>query len=262
MLALDVSIFGLPLHPLIVHLVVIALPVGALATIAGVVSPWFRVRYAGLAVIVLCIGAVAACFARSSGMALAEIEGTPVRHATWGHTLMVTSLITAGIAALWWWSSVRQRATPPRRISLLPMALGALTVGLCLATTVLTGLTGHSGAEAVWGAQPVERDRPAAGAAATPSSSATPTPSVSGSTASGRTFTFAEVAQHNAAASCWIAVDRVVYDVTSWPGSHPGGTQRILNLCGTDATDAFRAQHADNPRPNNRLAGFRLGDLA
>lgn len=254
MLALDTSVLGLPLHPLIVHLVVIALPVGALATVAGVVSPWFRVRYAGLAVHVLCVGAVATLVARASGMALAEVETLPVRHADLGHALVVTALITAGVSLLWWWSSVRQRATPPRRASLLPMVLGALAVGLCLATTVLTALVGHSGAEAVWGDRPVERDRPAAGSSATPSASPSAT--------AARTFTMAEVAQHNSAASCWIAVERVVYDVTSWPGSHPGGAQRILNLCGTDATDAFRAQHGADPRPNTRLAGFRLGDLA
>ena len=38
------DILGLPLHPLVVHLVVVALPVGALAAVASVVSPAFRTR--------------------------------------------------------------------------------------------------------------------------------------------------------------------------------------------------------------------------
>ena len=60
----------------------------------------------------------------------------------------------------------------------------------------------------------------------------------------------------------WAAIDGNVYDLTEWIGQHPGGSQRILPLCGTDATAAFSAQHGGQARPASELASFLLGPLA
>ena len=57
-------------------------------------------------------------------------------------------------------------------------------------------------------------------------------------------------------------VDGGVYDLTRWAGLHPGGSQRILDLCGTDATERFQVQHSRNPRSNAQLDGLRIGTLA
>ena len=70
---LDASFLGLPLHPLVVHLVVVALPVGALATVASVVSPAVRSRFGLLSLGTLTLGALAAIAAKFSGEALAEM---------------------------------------------------------------------------------------------------------------------------------------------------------------------------------------------
>ncbi|MBK7822485.1 MAG: cytochrome b5 domain-containing protein [Tessaracoccus sp.] len=75
-------------------------------------------------------------------------------------------------------------------------------------------------------------------------------------------YTMDDVAAHNTEASCWAAIDGNVYDLTEWIGQHPGGSHRILPLCGTDATAAFTAQHAGQARPASELASFLLGPLA
>ena len=56
--------------------------------------------------------------------------------------------------------------------------------------------------------------------------------------------------------------DGNVYDLTQWISRHPGGPDKIIPLCGTDATSAFHNQHDDQARPNNQLATFKVGTLA
>jgi hypothetical protein len=85
-------------------------------------------------------------------------------------------------------------------------------------------------------------------------STPTPTPTIAG-------YTMAQVRANNSARSCWTAIDGVVYDLTRWISSHPGGAGAILFLCGTDGTNAFNAQHANQARPAIRLDGYKLGPL-
>lgn len=239
----DGPILGLPLHPLVVHLVVIALPVGALATIATVLWPSFRTRYGLLSLATLSVGALSSIVARVSGEALAQTETLPERHAGFGSALVVSSLATAAVAWAWWWLERRREQAPPGRSSLATIAAGALAVTACVAVAGLTALTGHSGADAVWG-----------------SGRAVAAPAASGPAA--RTYTMADVAQHADASSCWAAIRGEVYDLTAWIDEHPGGPQRIRNLCGTDATAQFTAQHDTAERPNLRLETYRIGALA
>lgn len=74
-------------------------------------------------------------------------------------------------------------------------------------------------------------------------------------------YTMAQVAAHNSGSSCWTAINGHVYDVTAWINQHPGGAQRILNLCGTDGSSAFNAQHGGQARPEAELATFLIGTL-
>ncbi len=70
-----------------------------------------------------------------------------------------------------------------------------------------------------------------------------------------------DVAKHNTQQDCWAAIDGSVYDLTSWISRHPGGPDKIIPLCGTDATTAFHNQHDDQEKPNQQLATFRIGAL-
>lgn len=43
-----------------------------------------------------------------------------------------------------------------------------------------------------------------------------------------RSVSLEELAQHNTAGSCWIAIEGKVYDVTTFLADHPGGAKTIL----------------------------------
>jgi alkylation response protein AidB-like acyl-CoA dehydrogenase/predicted heme/steroid binding protein len=58
-----------------------------------------------------------------------------------------------------------------------------------------------------------------------------------------RLISQAELASHNTASSCWIAVDGVVYDVSKFLRSHPGGSNVIIESSGRDVTDEFFSYH-------------------
>ena len=97
---------------------------------------------------------------------------------------------------------------------------------------------------------------PTVSAAPTPAVSATPTPTP---TVAG--YTMAQVRANNTAKSCWTAIDGYVYDLTNWISAHPGGAGAILFLCGTDGSNAYKAQHENQSRPAVRLDTYRLGPL-
>ena len=69
------EIMGLPLHPLVVHAVVVLLPLAALGTLAIVVSGKLRERYGWLVAACGVAAAGAAIVAKLSGEALASSLG-------------------------------------------------------------------------------------------------------------------------------------------------------------------------------------------
>ena len=103
---------------------------------------------------------------------------------------------------------------------------------------------------------------------ATPTASATPTPKASSTpaptpvvTPTPTGYTMAQVKVNNTAKSCWSVIDGYVYNLTNWISAHPGGSGAILFLCGTDGTNAFKAQHENQSKPAVRLDTYRLGPL-
>ena len=48
-----------------------------------------------------------------------------------------------------------------------------------------------------------------------------------------------EVATHSTAADCWETINGKVYDLTTYAPKHPGGSKKVTDLCGLDATQAF-----------------------
>ncbi len=77
-----------------------------------------------------------------------------------------------------------------------------------------------------------------------------------------KTFTLAEVATHNSAASCYTAVNGGVYDATGFINKHPGGAEKILNLCGKDGSAFFNKQHGGQAQAEATLASLKIGVLA
>ena len=73
------------------------------------------------------------------------------------------------------------------------------------------------------------------------------------------TITAAAIAMHSSYTSCWSSINGNVYDLTSWIPQHPGGPQAILQLCGTDGSAKFNAQHGGQALQAKILAGFKIG---
>lgn len=103
--------------------------------------------------------------------------------------------------------------------------------------------------EVARGADPMATPKPAA--SATPTQSSAP---IVG-------YTMTQVKANNTAKSCWTVVDGFVYDLTNWISAHPGGSGAILFMCGTDGTNAFKAQHEYQVKPGVRLDSYKLGPL-
>ena len=76
------------------------------------------------------------------------------------------------------------------------------------------------------------------------------------------TRTMTEVKQHASASSCWSAVDGEVYDLTKWVDRHPGGSKRILAMCGQDGSSDYHSQHGSKGRAATTLDGYSIGKLA
>ena len=71
-------------------------------------------------------------------------------------------------------------------------------------------------------------------------------------------YTLSEVSTHSTSDNCWMVLDGVVYDFTSYISNaqHPGG-KTILKECGRDGTFLFR-----NDPPHSQQAEFLLPDYA
>ncbi|KAF2791382.1 hypothetical protein K505DRAFT_363876 [Melanomma pulvis-pyrius CBS 109.77] len=81
-----------------------------------------------------------------------------------------------------------------------------------------------------------------------------------------KVFDYAEVAQHNTAASCWVILYGNVYDVTDFIPEHPGGAKVILQLAGSDATEEYDPIHPpgileENLKPENKLGTINADTL-
>jgi len=90
----------------------------------------------------------------------------------------------------------------------------------------------------------------------------TPTASVKPITPTLARFTLAVVATHNSESDCWSVVNGGVYNLTSWISRHPGGSSKIMSMCGKDASALFNAQHGGNQSPEITLATFKIGTLS
>lgn len=237
---------GLPLHPLVVHVAVVLLPLSALGLIVVVLVPRARKPFAWLVLAGLAAGSIATFVAKQSGEALAARVGLPEEHAQWGDILPFVALALTVVAGVWVWLWFRQRGT--RQTTTLTTLVGWVAILGALATIVLTVVVGHTGALAVW------EGRIATTPVSAPADATQP--SASGD------LTMAEVARHDSADDCWSVVDGTVYDLTSWISQHPGGPSPIKGMCGVDASSAFRGQHGNQATPNKVLDGFALGPVA
>lgn len=72
----------------------------------------------------------------------------------------------------------------------------------------------------------------------------------------------ADVAKHADRSSCWTIVRGQVFDVTAAIDKHPGGADKILSMCGKDATAQFVGKHGGMEKQEAMLASLVIGTLS
>jgi uncharacterized membrane protein len=152
---------GLPVHPLVVHAVVVLLPLACLGTIAIAVRPAWRRPYGVL--VVACAAAATALIpiATSSGEALEKHVGDPGEHAELGDQLIWFAIPLLVLSLALVWLDRRDRAVPAggestvdgaeRRPVTATRVVAVLALVAALATSVQVYRVGDSGARAAWG---------------------------------------------------------------------------------------------------------------
>ena len=79
-------------------------------------------------------------------------------------------------------------------------------------------------------------------------------------------ITMQDVAGHDNASSCWIVVDGIVYDITTYISKHPTQPEVVLAWCGKEATQAWDTKGGTGDSHSNRaeatLDTYAIGKLA
>jgi uncharacterized membrane protein len=149
------TVFGLPVHPLVVHGAVVLIPLAALLVLAIAVVPSWR----GGVVAWFTVGVTAAAtalvpVATLSGEALAERVGEPERHAALGQAMIyfMLPLLLLVVALVLLAARDRRRAAglPRPRQSALTLVVAVAAALAAGAAVVQVAFVGHSGATATW----------------------------------------------------------------------------------------------------------------
>ena len=140
-------LFGLPLHPLVVHSAVVLVPFVAFATIASVILPRFFARYSKAILVLGVIAQVSLFLAKGSGEPFEERLGKEVeRHAEFGEVAPLAFIPLLGLLFInWWLERSGKKSKSLRNLLSIPLIAAAILA------LVYIFLTGHSGAESVWG---------------------------------------------------------------------------------------------------------------
>ncbi|SEC24132.1 hypothetical protein SAMN04489844_1937 [Nocardioides exalbidus] len=148
---------GLPVHPLVVHAVVVLLPLACLGTIALAVRPAWRERYGLLVVACAALSTALIPVATSSGEALETRVGDPGVHAQLGDQLIWFAVPLLVLSAAMVWLDRRASTSPGATGGRSPVgvvrAVSVLALVAALAASVQVYRVGDSGAHAVWGDQ-------------------------------------------------------------------------------------------------------------
>ncbi|MDX6241401.1 MAG: hypothetical protein QOG10_6225 [Kribbellaceae bacterium] len=143
------TINGLPIHPLVVHGVVVMLPLSILGVLALVIRPAWRARYGVLVAACAAIATVLIPVATSSGESFEKRVGNPGQHAELGDQLLwfAIPLLVAAVAIV-----VVDRGIPDKTVR-RPVAglVSVVAVLAAVAAGVQVYRVGDSGAKAAWG---------------------------------------------------------------------------------------------------------------
>lgn len=240
-------VLGLPVHPLIIHVVVVFLPLFSLALIALFLFKPLREKYGLIVQIGLGIAFVSSFIAEQSGEALSLRVGTPIKHADLGEKLVPLAFALFVFSLIWFYLQRNSKKFKDLFINIF----GIISVVLAIASIVMTYLVGHSGAEASW----KERIAPKK------VTQENTTQNLTSESNSPIVLNIEEVSKHNNPNDCWTVINNEVYNLTSYLKSHPGGEPNILRLCGIDGSSLFASQHGNEGSPNRQLSNLVIGNL-
>lgn len=140
------TITGLPIHPLVVHAVIVLLPLACLgAVLVAAKASWNR-KYGWLVLLCSFVALGSAFVAKESGEKLASRVGWPEDHIEWGEKIPFAAFGLFVLLALLYWFDRQQ--TGGR--TTLTKVVAALVILVAAGNLALAVLAGHSGATAVW----------------------------------------------------------------------------------------------------------------
>lgn len=163
------SLFGLPAHPLLVHVPIVLIPLAALGTVL-MLWPWLRAKIGWATVVIAGAATVFAFLAVGSGEALEEsVERTANEqlleaHTSIGENIRIwIALLFLVLLAIMLWDHVRNRAAAstggdsgvgarisPSRAKTIGVVLSVLSIVFAGVSTYWIVRIGHSGAKATW----------------------------------------------------------------------------------------------------------------
>ncbi|KZE39603.1 DUF2231 domain-containing protein [Microbacterium sp. T32] len=149
---------GLPLHPLLVHAVVVLLPLAALMLIVGSLWPAARQRLGILTPIVAIVGGGFALLAKQAGEALErQVPETALveAHTEMGNGPVIWAFFLIVIAVgqwAWFWWRARRTDRPIGGVRVITGVIAVVAIAVAIGTTIDLVLVGDSGARAVWSA--------------------------------------------------------------------------------------------------------------
>lgn len=142
---------GLPVHPLVVHAVVVLLPLAIVGTVLIAVRSSWRATYGPLVLVFAALATVLTPVATSSGEALEKRVGDPGKHAQLGDQLIWYAIPLLVLLLVLVLLDRLQRRDVTRSRGGLATGVAVLAVVAAVACGVQVYRVGDSGARSAWG---------------------------------------------------------------------------------------------------------------
>jgi hypothetical protein len=154
---IDWELWGIPLHPLLVHATVVLIPLAALMLGVSAVWPAAARKLTFLTPLVAAVACGFALVTHTSGEWLEErVRETAAveRHASDAGVMNAVAIALLLVAVLLWaWQTIVRRRIRDRAmlVRAVDIVLGIIAVLMAIGAIVAVVIVGHSGAAATWG---------------------------------------------------------------------------------------------------------------